>query len=65
MTISKRKVILRRILVILNKESVVPNRLTACSAVVIDVFLATTTINTLLAHDIAPVYAVENAEIAL
>ena len=65
MTISKRKDFLRRILVILNKESVVPNRLTECSAVVVDVFLATTTINTLLAHDIEPVYAVENAEIAL
>lgn len=65
MTISKRKDLLRRILVILNKESVVPNRLTECSAVVVDVFLATTTINTLLAHDIEPVYAVENAEIAL
>ena len=49
---------------ILNKESVVPDRLHACSAVVIDVFLATTTINTLLAHDIEPVYAVEDAEIA-
>ena len=65
MTISKRKVILRKILVILNKESVIPNRLAECSAVVVDVFLATTTITTLLAHDIEPVYAVENAEVAL
>lgn len=56
---------MRKILVILNKESVVPKRLTECSAVVVDVFLATTTINTLLAHDIEPVYAVENAEVAL
>lgn len=56
---------MRKILVILNKESVVPNRLTECSAVVVDVFLATTTITTLLAHDIEPVYAVENAEIAV
>ncbi|WP_431027248.1 2-phosphosulfolactate phosphatase [Lysinibacillus sp. LZ02] len=55
---------MRKIHVIFNKELVEPSRLIQCSAVVVDVFLATTTITTLLAHDIAPVLAVENAEIA-
>lgn len=55
---------MRKIHVLFNKEAVVEFRLQQCTVVVVDVFLATSTITTLLANGIEPVYAVENAAIA-
>ena len=55
---------MRKIHVLFNKEAVEESRLQQCTAVVVDVFLATSTITTLLANDIEPVYAVENSKIA-
>lgn len=55
---------MRKVHVLLNKESVEEQRLVNCTVVVVDVFLATSTITTLLAHGIEPVYAVENAQMA-
>lgn len=56
---------MRRIHVITQKEAVKEEKLIGCSAVVIDVFLATSTIAFLLEHNYGPVYAVKDSAAAL
>lgn len=56
---------MRRIHVITQKEAVKEEKLIGCSAVVIDVFLATSTIAFLLEHKYGPIYAVKDSEDAL
>jgi len=56
---------MRRIHVITQKEAVKEEKLIGCSAVVIDVFLATSTIAFLLEHNYGPIYAVKDSESAL
>lgn len=56
---------MRKIHVITQKEAVNEEKLKDCSAVVVDVFLATSTIAILLEHDFDPVYTVKDSERAL
>lgn len=56
---------MRRIHVITQKEAVKEEKLVGCTAVVIDVFLATSTIAFLLEHNYGPVYAVKDSDEAL
>lgn len=55
---------MRRIHVITQKEIVDPIRLRDCTAVVIDVFLATSTIAFLIKHNYEPIYAMEDVDSA-
>lgn len=55
---------MRRIHVITQKELVEPIQLLDCTAVVIDVFLATSTIAFLLENNYEPIYAMEDVESA-
>ena len=56
---------MRKIHVITQKEAVNEEKIKGCVAVVIDVFLATSTIAFLLEKKYQPVYAVEDSESAL
>lgn len=56
---------MRKIHVITQKEAVSEEKLKGCSAVVVDVFLATSTIAILLENNYGPIYAVKNSESAL
>ena len=56
---------MRKVHVITQKEAVSEDKLSGCSAAVIDVFLATSTIAFLLKHEYEPVYAVKDSEAAL
>ena len=55
---------MRKVHVITQKEMVDPIQLKDCTAVVIDVFLATSTIAFLINHNYEPVYAMEDVESA-
>lgn len=56
---------MRKVHVITQKEAVSEDKLSGCSAAVIDVFLATSTIAFLLKNEYEPVYAVKDSEAAL
>lgn len=56
---------MRKVHVITQKEAVNEQKLEGCTAVVIDVFLATSTISFLLKHNYGPVYAVQDSKSAL
>ncbi len=56
---------MRKIHVVTQKEAVEENRLVDCTAVILDVFLATSTICFLLQNNYQPVYAVGDKESAL
>lgn len=56
---------MRKVHVITQKEAVNERKLEGCTAVVIDVFLATSTISFLLKHNYEPVYAVKDSKSAL
>lgn len=56
---------MRRLHVVTQKEAVNEEKLKGCTAVVIDVFLATSTIAFLLEHNHEPVYAVKDRDSAL
>ncbi|MFC0272511.1 2-phosphosulfolactate phosphatase [Metabacillus herbersteinensis] len=56
---------MRKVHVITQKEVVCEQKLEGCAAVVIDVFLATSTIAFLLKHNYEPIYAVKDSESAL
>lgn len=56
---------LRKIHVVMQKESVDKEKLKDCTAVVLDVFLATSTILFLLKNNYEPIYAVSDSESAL
>ena len=56
--------LMRKVHVITQKEMVDPNKLIDCTAVVIDVFLATSTIAFLMKNNYEPIYAMEDVESA-
>lgn len=56
---------MRKIHVITQKEAIKEEKLIGCTAIVIDVFLATSTIAFLLENNYSPVYAVKDKEEAL
>lgn len=56
---------MRKIRVITQKEAIKEEKLSGCTAAVIDVFLATSTIAFLLENNYSPVYAVKDREEAL
>lgn len=61
----KELIAMRKVHVITQKEAVAEEKLTACTAIVIDVFLATSTIAFLLENNFEPIYAVEDSECAI
>lgn len=62
---AKELIAVRKIHVITQKEAVAEEKLKGCTAAVIDVFLATSTIAFLLENNYEPIYAVKDSEQAI